>query len=83
MGEGATLSPVVVAEADAEGVAEGVTTTSSSVVAHTSLLDNEGPVAEVEKILKQYSVSAVNPLSCNAVSFTCGAGETEDHPVRI
>lgn len=67
----------------ATGEAEGVGTTSSSVVAHTSLLDNEGPVAEVEKILKQYSVSGDSPLSCKAVSFTWGAGETEDQPVRI
>ena len=86
MGAGTAVSPVVaVALADAllDGVAEGDATTSSSVVAHTSLLNNDGPVAVTPFILKQYSAPGDNPLSCKAVSFNCGAGETYDHPVRI
>ncbi len=90
MGAGTAVSPVAaVALADAladallDGVAEGDATTSSSVVAHTSLLNKDGPVAVTLFILKQYSVSGDKPLSCSAVSLTCGAGEIDDHPVRI
>ncbi len=65
------------------GDADGDATTSSAVVAQTSALKSDGPVAETLFIRKQYSVAGVNPLSWTAVSFTCGAGEIDDQPVRI